>query len=71
MAKRSLREILRDNSTAMDWKLTLKIGHSIALALTYLHCLKPAIIHRNLKPASLLPLPLPSSLPFSSSLYGI
>ena len=52
MAKGSLREVLRDKSISLDMSQKMKIGRSIALALTYLHSLKPIIIHRDLKPSS-------------------
>lgn len=51
MANGSLRDILADKSATMDWNMKMKIGHSVAFALSYLHGLKPPLIHGDINPA--------------------
>jgi serine/threonine protein kinase len=54
MKKGNLRDILRDKTIQLPWKLRMKIARSIALALNYLHTLDPVIIHRDLKSSNIL-----------------
>jgi len=54
MKRGSLRDILRDKSIQLPWKLRMKICRSVALALNYLHTLDPIIIHRDLKSSNIL-----------------
>jgi serine/threonine protein kinase len=50
----SLRELLNDTSTKLTWNQKMKLLHSAALGINYLHSLHPIIVHRDLKPSNLL-----------------
>jgi serine/threonine protein kinase len=50
----SLRDILANNSVKLPWAQKLKLLHSAALGINYLHSLQPVIVHRDLKPSNLL-----------------
>jgi serine/threonine protein kinase len=50
----SLRDILANNSVKLAWVQKLKLLHSAALGINYLHSLQPVIVHRDLKPSNLL-----------------
>lgn len=50
----SLRAILSDVTIKLPWRQRLRMLHGAALAVTYLHSLKPVILHRDLKSSNLL-----------------
>jgi serine/threonine protein kinase len=50
----SLRDILNNNSIRLTWVQKLKLLHSAALGINYLHSMQPVIVHRDLKPSNLL-----------------
>jgi len=50
----SLKDMLADKSVPMKWKTKMRIGHSAALGLHYLHSLEPVILHRDLKSSNLM-----------------
>ncbi|KAE9412412.1 hypothetical protein Angca_007991, partial [Angiostrongylus cantonensis] len=50
----SLKYILESNSIKLLFKQRLRMLHSAALGINYLHSLDPTIIHRDIKPSNLL-----------------
>jgi serine/threonine protein kinase len=50
----SLKAILAAHGIKLTWEHKLKLLHSAALGVHYLHSLQPAIIHRDLKPSNFL-----------------
>jgi serine/threonine protein kinase len=51
----SLKAILADHhGVRLTWDHKLKLLHSAALGVHYLHSLQPVIIHRDLKPSNFL-----------------
>lgn len=45
----SLRSVLSDNSIKISWPTRLRLLQGIVLGLSYLHSMKPPILHRDLK----------------------
>jgi serine/threonine protein kinase/ABC-type phosphate transport system substrate-binding protein len=50
----SLNTILADKKIGLKWKQKMKIAHSAALGLNYLHALQPVILHRDLKSSNIM-----------------
>ncbi len=54
MRQGSLKDFLADNMRKLTWNMKLRMLHSAALGINYLHSLHPVIVHRDLKPSNLL-----------------
>ncbi len=50
----SLKDILLNPTIKLPWEHKLKLLHSAALGIHYLHSLHPVVIHRDLKSSNLL-----------------
>ncbi|XP_029429430.1 ankyrin repeat and protein kinase domain-containing protein 1 isoform X2 [Rhinatrema bivittatum] len=52
MENGSLEKLLRTHS--ISWQLKFRIIHEISLGMNFLHCMKPPLLHLDLKPGNIL-----------------
>lgn len=68
MGKGNLYTVLHDKSLKLDWKKRMGIALDAARAMNYLHCSKPAIVHKTLNSINIL---LDNQLVAKVSDYGL
>jgi serine/threonine protein kinase len=54
MGKGNLYTVLHDKALKLDWKKRIGIALDAARAMNYLHCSKPAIVHKTLNSINIL-----------------